>query len=150
MFSSTSKYAIRAVLYLAMQQEKGKWDKKVGIKKIAEDLHLPVYFLGKIMQTLVRKKILVSHKGPSGGFSFYRDPYKISLLDIVEVFDGTEIFDECVLGLKLCEDKDFDKSQCPFSKVIDLCMYRLKDLLKQKTVGEIASSLKSLDDFVMI
>lgn len=66
MLSNTCKYALRALIYL------GKFstdDKRIGIKKISEDLGLSSPFLGKILQNMVKQKLLVSTKGPNGGFS---------------------------------------------------------------------------------
>ena len=69
MLSTTSKYAIRAVIYLALHSD-GKT--KVGQKEIAAQLAMPPPFLGKILQLLVKQGILVSVKGPNGGFSLAR------------------------------------------------------------------------------
>ena len=51
MLSNTSKYAIRAVIYLALYSTK---EKKVGIKEVASELDIPSPFLGKILQQLAR------------------------------------------------------------------------------------------------
>ena len=61
MLSNTSKYAIRAVIYLALFAGK---EKKIGIKQISTDLSIPTPFLGKILQTLAKHKLLSSTKGP--------------------------------------------------------------------------------------
>ena len=45
MLSNTSKYAIRAVIYLALYAGE---EKKIGIKEISKDLSIPTPFLGKI------------------------------------------------------------------------------------------------------
>ena len=66
MLSKTCKYAIRAVAYIAYKGNDS--DVAVGVKKIKEDIDIPVSFLSKILQTLVRQSILKSYKGPSGGF----------------------------------------------------------------------------------
>ncbi len=154
MFSTTSKYAIRAVLYLAMLTKKeGKPEGqvlKVGIKKLADDLKIPTFFLGKIMQTLAKNKILTSYKGPNGGFSFNKNPDEISLLDIVRIFDGDEIFSTCLLGLNLCNNDDFNKEDCPFAKEIDVCVDRINNYLKNTYIGKVAESLNSLDDVFKI
>ena len=50
MISNTCKYAIRAVLYLAIHE---KENEKIGIKKISEDLEMPSPFLGKILQVMI-------------------------------------------------------------------------------------------------
>ena len=63
MLSNTSKYAIRAVIYLALFSSD---EKKIGIREISKELGLPTPFLGKILQMLAKQKILNSTKGPMG------------------------------------------------------------------------------------
>jgi DNA-binding IscR family transcriptional regulator len=55
MLSNTCKYAIRALIYLANY---AKDNQKIGIKKISEDLKIPSPFLGKILQSLAREKLI--------------------------------------------------------------------------------------------
>jgi Rrf2 family transcriptional regulator, iron-sulfur cluster assembly transcription factor len=101
MLSSTCKYAIRAVIYLAVNTENGS---KIGIKQISKDLSIPTPFLGKILQSLAKHKILSSTKGPNGGFGLGKNPDKILLMDIVEVIDGMDSFHKCVIGVKYCSE----------------------------------------------
>ena len=70
MVSNTSKYAIRALIYLALYAAP---EKKKGLKDIAANLGIPTPFLGKILQVLARHNILDSSKGPHGGFCTARD-----------------------------------------------------------------------------
>ncbi len=149
MFSNTAKYAIRATLYLAIQQQENG-NVRIGIKQMAEDLNLPVYFLGKIMQTLAKNKILKSYKGPNGGFQFNKNPDEISLFDIIKIFDGTEIFDNCFLGLNLCKNDKKMKELCPFADSFDICILRIKESLEEKKIGLIAKSLQKLDNIIDI
>ena len=95
MLSNTCKYAIRSVIYLALHAQDGK---KIGIKKISEDLEIPTPFLGKILQSLARQKLLSSTKGPHGGFGLGKDPMEISLMNIVEIVDGLDMFENCLIG----------------------------------------------------
>jgi len=99
MLSNTSKYAVRAVIYLALYASS---DKKIGIREIAANLQIPTPFLGKILQNLARHQILDSSKGPHGGFCLRRQAMDISLMEIIEVIDGTEIFDTCVIRTSKC------------------------------------------------
>lgn len=75
MLSNTCKYAIRSVIYLALNAQDGK---KIGIKKISEDLEIPTPFLGKILQSLARQKLLSSTKGPHGGLVWVRILWKLA------------------------------------------------------------------------
>ncbi len=103
MLSNTCKYAIRAVVYLSVY---GSMHKKIGIKEVSSALDIPSPFLSKILQTLARKKILHSIKGPHGGFSLGRPAADISLMDIVEIIDGTDIFDKCLVRTTHCSDEE--------------------------------------------
>lgn len=102
MLSNTCKYAVRAVLYLAVYDGLGN---KIGIKQISKDLDIPSPFLGKILQILVRHRILSSTKGPNGGFSLGRDPKDIFLMDVVQVIDGMDSFHKCVIGVTYCSEQ---------------------------------------------
>lgn len=100
MISSTSKYAIRAMIYLELYASK---DKKAGIKKIASELDLPSPFLGKILQMLVKHQLLASSKGPNGGFYLNRPAIDISLIEIIQIMDGSDLFNRCVIRTTPCD-----------------------------------------------
>jgi Rrf2 family protein len=110
MLSNTCKYAVRSVIYLALNEQEGK---KIGIKKISSDLNIPTPFLGKILQTLAKQKMLLSNKGPHGGFSLAIDPKEITLLDIVKIIDGLDTFEVCLIGMNTCKSVHEKHLPCP-------------------------------------
>jgi Rrf2 family transcriptional regulator, iron-sulfur cluster assembly transcription factor len=136
MLSSTSKYALRAVIYLAV---KGDGDSKIGIRQISQDLKIPMPFLGKIMQVLAKQKLLSSTKGPHGGFSLAKSAYDISLMDIVEVIDGIDNFNMCVLGLDACSH---ETSHCPIHQDYAEIREKLKTLFQSENIGLMADRIK--------
>ena len=138
MISNTCKYAIRAVIYLAANS---KENEKIGIKKISEELDLPGPFLGKIMQTLAKNKMLNSIKGPHGGFSLAKNPDKISLYDVVEVIDGTDVFNECLIGVKICENNPSHEELCPFYKRSHEVRRQLIKVFREQTIGDFAKGI---------
>lgn len=140
MLSNTSKYAIRAVIYLAVKTNK---DERVGIKKIAESLDIPSPFLGKILQVLVRRKILSSTKGPNGGFGIGKRPDKITLYDIIIEMDGTDLFDSCLLGAGSCESNKEQGTYCAMHDEFGPARKQMIDLYKSKTVAELAEKAKN-------
>jgi len=103
MLSNTSKYAVRAIMYLALNKDKNHM---IGIKQISTDLNIPAPFLSKILQLLAKQKFLISSKGPNGGFSLGRDPGKISIMDILKAIDGMDVFKRCVMGMKYCSEQN--------------------------------------------
>ncbi len=147
MISNTCKYGIRAVLYIAVN---GKDNNKIGIKKIAEDLELPGPFLGKIMQSLAKNKLLNSIKGPHGGFSLAKDADLISLYDIVSIIDGTDVFDECLIGVKICENNPEHTDLCPFMEKSHDVRTQLKKTFKDQSIGDFAKGIKSVEQILRI
>ncbi len=142
MISNTCKYGIRAVIYLAVNIS---GDEKIGIKKISEDLDLPGPFLGKIMQSLAKNKMRKSVKGPHGGFGLAKDPDDISLYDIVSIIDGTDVFHECLIGVKICDNNPENEKFCPFMKRSHKVRESLKKVFEEQTIGEFVRGIKKVD-----
>lgn len=100
--NSTSSYAIRAALQVAIEQpEPGTF---VSTRRIAEALGVPFAFLTKVLQGLTQSGILHSQRGATGGVALARPADSISLLDILASVGNDGIFRECVLGLPTCSD----------------------------------------------
>ena len=57
---------------------------------------------------MVKAKLVVSQRGPSGGFSLNKKPEEISFLDLYEIIEGEISTNECPL----------DKPTCPFDRCI--------------------------------
>jgi Rrf2 family transcriptional regulator, iron-sulfur cluster assembly transcription factor len=133
MLSNSCIYGIRAVIYLASQP---KLNFKTGIKKISGDLNLPAPFLAKILQQLAKQKILSSSKGPHGGFSFLKDPRKLTLLDIVNSIDGNDIFTRCIIHSGSCEGGD-NKVKCALHKDYEKPREELINLFSKTTIYEL-------------
>jgi Rrf2 family protein len=92
-------YGIRAVLYLtALDLEKPY----VHIRQISKDLHIPLHFLTKIFQILSDHTFIHSRRGPNGGVSLGRPANKITIMELINASDGTDFFQERILGLSGC------------------------------------------------
>lgn len=99
MLSQSSKYAVRACLYLAAN------DGPVLSREIADALGAPAQFLAKILQGLARDGVLQSTRGRGGGFRLALPGSRISLLRIVQAIEGPGFGAGCVLGLERCSDE---------------------------------------------
>ena len=101
MLSKSSKYAIRAVLYIA---QTATIVNKIGSKEVAKKLEIPAPFLAKTLQELTKKKIISSIKGLHGGFYLTEENQQRSLFDIIDCIDNAQKFEECFLGQIECDD----------------------------------------------
>src|SRR5690348_3891031 len=79
-----SSYAIQAVAFMAAQKK----DEPTASHLIAQKRGIPERFLLKVLKPLVSAQILLSIKGPNGGYRLARGPSEITMLDIVEAVDG--------------------------------------------------------------
>jgi Rrf2 family cysteine metabolism transcriptional repressor len=83
--TTKSPYAVRALVELARLGAAGP----VPIAEIARRREIPVQVLENLFATLRRAGVLRSQRGVKGGYSFAREPAEITLLEIVELLDGT-------------------------------------------------------------
>jgi len=140
MLSAACKDSIRAMIYIAKLQKEGYRDRFVSIHKIAEDLGLSFYFLSKNFQKLVKANLLESHRGPQGGVRLLKKPSEIRLIDIVEVIDGMEFFDHCILGFEECSDQN----PCT---IHHLWAEKRKDIYNMFSSTTLEDAIKNIDKF---
>ena len=101
MLSKSCIYSIRSIIYIGHH---ATIKHKIGIKEIAQELDLPVHFLSKILQRLVKHDVVQSLKGPNGGFYLNEKSKETPLLNIVDIMDGLSFFTSCGLGLQECSE----------------------------------------------
>jgi Rrf2 family protein len=136
MLSQATKYAVRAVLYLAIHSDPNS---KFGAKHIASELELPSPYLAKLLQVLTARQIISSSKGPTGGFFLTDEDRKQCLWNIVEAIDGNSKFEQCFLGLSLCDDQN----PCPVHHIAAPFKEQITTLFKERTIGDLAANMES-------
>lgn len=115
-------YALRALCFIA--KEKGR---VVSAAELVKELEIPRPFLRKLLQTLHKKGILNACRGQGGGFSLKHPASRISLVDLIGVFQGPLKLNECL----------FKKLTCPNVKI---CMVKKKiDKIEKYVIQELKS-----------
>lgn len=82
--SRSSEYALMAMAYIALNRRA----KPVLAGRIAQEYGIPVEYLLKILQQLVRSGLLISKRGPRGGFTLAKPADTINLVQIIEPVEG--------------------------------------------------------------
>jgi len=134
MFSRSCEYALQGILYITLHSKNGN---AVGLKQISESQKVPLHFLSKILQQLVKAKILSSIKGPNGGFMLNVSPNRLRLIKVVETIDGLDIFERCGIGLKKCSDK----TPCPIHFDFKVVKEKIRQVLTEKTLAELCDDV---------
>ncbi|MBI5475466.1 MAG: Rrf2 family transcriptional regulator [Ignavibacteriales bacterium] len=135
-FSRQCEYAIQAVLYLALKPDKNM----ISIRELTKQLDIPYHFVAKILQDLTRKGLLVSHKGPAGGFGLGMKAKDITLLQIVEAIDGVSFMNNCVFGFPNCTDEDHCAVHDQWGKI----RTKIHEMLANKNILEMAAETKKV------
>ncbi|MBD2627103.1 MULTISPECIES: RrF2 family transcriptional regulator [Nostocaceae] len=86
--SCKSEYAILALLEMAIHYESGE---PMQIRQIAAQQNIPDRYLEQLLATLRRGGIVKSLRGSKGGYFLAREPWKISVLDILECLEGLDM-----------------------------------------------------------
>lgn len=104
LISSKTEYGLRAVCYLALQDN----GRKVKIKEIAEKENISARYLEQIFTLLKQAGIVKSIKGPHGGYLFIKTPEELSAADVMRVLDPA-----------LFESREDRKEKTPIEKVLE-------------------------------
>jgi Rrf2 family protein len=143
MLSHTSKYAIRALIYLELYSNP---EKKAGIKEISKELDIPSAFLGKILQLLVKHNFLYSTKGPHGGFYLKRSAIDIALMEVIEVIDGKDSFESCVIRNSPCDHKN----PCSMHHKMAPIWNEMRKVFVTETIADLVSEFRENRELVRI
>lgn len=82
--TSRSEYALLALVYLARQKN----DRYVSVDAISKAQKIPAKFLEQIMLALKHGRYVQSVKGQRGGYRLAKAPDKITLAEVIRLFDG--------------------------------------------------------------
>ncbi len=135
MLTKGSEYAIRALLYIQLQNWK---EKRPGVIEIAREIEAPEAYTAKILHLLTSRDFLGSMKGRGGGF-FYNDiqPER-NLYDIIVHLEGDRLFTNCGIGLKNCSDQD----PCPLHNEFAKVRNELMKLFKNESIRSLAEKIR--------
>jgi Rrf2 family protein len=85
--SCKSEYALLALLELAAQYSNGE---PLQIRQIAAEQNIPDRYLEQLLAALRRAGIVRSQRGARGGYLLAREPWKITLLEVINCIEGTD------------------------------------------------------------
>ena len=137
LITRNTDYAVRALCCIAEQKQE-----VISADQLVKSLKMPRPFLRKILQTLNKEGLLNSSKGKGGGFTLTISPGKITLTDVMKIFQGPLKLNEC----------KFRKSDCPYvsdcflKKKIDEIEKEVIAKLKAITITSIIKKEVNIDD----
>ncbi len=113
-----------------------KANKPLGSEQLSKELNISKSFLAKILQSLAKDKILISHRGAQGGYSINKNLDEITIYDIIRsaegkkpaVFDCVSYHDSCPSGVI---------GNCAISPFLAKFQYKIDLYLQNITLKEL-------------
>ena len=127
-------YAVRAVLYLA-----GRQTEFISSREIAGRNKIPLPFLRRILQVLIREGVIDSREGVEGGVLLSRKPEEIKISDLIRLFQGEIQLSECMFRKKICRNR----STCVLRRRIQGMEKKLASEFQKITIRTLLKDLKT-------
>ena len=126
--SKKADYALLALRHLAASQRGA-----VSARELAESYDLPPELLAKVLQLLVRAKLLSSQQGIRGGYALAKTPAEISVADVILAIDGP-------MTVTACSESDHSCDQYKKCNIRDP-LWRIKDRIVSALAATSVSEL---------
>ena len=131
-------YSLKALLMLADRYPSAQ---PLRVEEIAAAQGVPENYLRRLLIELKRGGLVLSQKGPSGGYMLARPPARITMADVVEIIEGDYTPVECLEeGAKSFCPRD---SGCPMRDVWREVRDSVVSILRGATVQSLADRRKS-------
>lgn len=123
-------YAVRVMVHLAGLPS----GSRVSRGDLSTAADCPEQFLAKVLQSLTRAGLVISHRGNTGGFEL--DPFHrmASVLDIVEAIEGPIRLNICLNGDHACSRQDWCPAHCVWAEA----QTAMIEVLRKATIDALA------------
>ena len=134
MFNKETEYALRGLVYIKLQNLRGR---RPGTSEVAKEIEAPPFYTAKILQRLVRIGFLNSLKGKGGGFFFDPEKPDLPLIKLITATEGDKSFTGCGFGLKQCDSEN----PCPLHEKYAIVRESINKLISEETVQSLAEKV---------
>jgi Rrf2 family protein len=123
-------YAVRVMIHLAAQPA----HTRASRSDLAQAAECPEQFLSKVLQSLTRAGLVVSHRGNTGGFELPITRQQVTILDVVEAIEGPVRLNLCLTSDQACARQGW----CPAHSVWAEAQTAMADVLQKATIRDLA------------
>ena len=127
-------YALRTLMYLAARPH------RASVKQIARFYQISEHHLAKVVQTLVRARLVRSVRGAGGGIQLAVAPEQIRLGQVIEQLEGTLDLLECVHTPGVC----VIQPQCRLRQLLQQATQVQLEYLNRYTLADVVQNPQEL------
>ena len=129
--SKKADYALMAMKHLAQRRDVTS----TSAREIAEQYDIPIELMAKVLQRLVRMRLLASTQGTRGGYMLGRPADAISVAEVIAAIDGPFTVTACSTDKHDCEQYN----KCSIRDPLWSIRERIVQALGTVTIAEIAA-----------
>lgn len=133
LLTKDTDYAIRAVMHLARRQ--GTW---VSSRSISTEEGIPLQFLRRIVLTLKQHGLIDTKEGVAGGVRLKLSPHKISVAQLIWIFQGEIKISQCLFRKKICPNR----AKCALRHEISKIEQMVTEQLERITIARLLKEVK--------
>ncbi len=138
-FSKKADYGLMSLQYMASRQQSLLSPARiVNTKEIAEECHIPLEILAKVLQALAKHSVVESQNGPKGGYVLARPANQITIAQVLEAIEGPLGITECYQEKETvcCDQHERCNIRTPLLKVQDSIYQLLNNMTVEDMIGE--------------
>ena len=132
-------YGLQLMVALASQPD----NHPQSTAALADRLKIPLPFLHQIGHMLMQAGLIKASPGPHGGIRLNRSPESITLLQIVEILEGTVSIHPC----PDCDDDCIHEDGCTTQMTWDMLQDKVVDYLRNITLSSLVSSASNMVNY---
>ena len=135
-------YGLIAMRYLAENGVSAS-----SAKDIAEAHGIPPELLAKILQKLVKARLLTSHHGTNGGYKLARAAREISALEVIKAIEGPLFITSCVTRTG---EECGHTSRCTVREPLRKVSQSIEEVLSKITIGDMGEQNAVAEELVTL
>jgi len=135
-------YGLIAMRYLAENGVSAS-----SAKDIAEAHGIPPELLAKILQKLVKARLLTSHHGTNGGYKLARAAREISALEVIKAIEGPLFITSCVTRTG---EECGQTSRCTVREPLRKVSQSIEEVLSKITIGDMGEQNAVAEELVTL
>ncbi len=127
-----TEYALLSLQHLAQKNDGSS--SIVNTREISEANHIPYPLLGKVLHRLATGGLIKSVQGINGGYVMAKAPRDISVLNVVQIFEGKFAMAECMKEEKMsCPQW----SACHLKDPLSELNHKIYHLIEQTKISDL-------------
>ena len=138
--SRITDYGIVLMAYLAERDG----ETPHNAREVAESTQLPLPVVSKILKSLAREGLLVSHRGAKGGYSLARGSHEIPVTEMIGALEGPFGLTECATHPGACPQESDCQMREPWQRINRVVYDALAHITLADLVGPLPESIVSL------